>query len=172
MTLRDVQSVHAPDVTKIDIVGHVKLKEMLNVGRGAFSAGGSQIGLLMPNGTFYTFTGSPKRPDESQEVYEARRDTEIQTTYDALKGPTDGSSHPMAAGRVIVRDANGSEVGPPPGLLINYQNTVSKWNAYLESIASSTVETVPIFSIDLNQFTSGYNRVKILTYGERISREP
>ena len=127
----------------------------------------------LPNGTFYPFT-VPKNAGESQTDYETRRAQIIAATYEALKGPTDGSPHPMANGRVIVRDANGNEV--PEGSLssgtgLTFQEMRAGWNAYLESVKKGEVETIPIFSIDLNRFTSGYNRVKILTYGERISAD-
>lgn len=61
MTLRDVQSIHAPDVTKIDIVGHVQLQEMFEVGRGELNLGQNQIGLQLPNGTFFHRSQEPRR---------------------------------------------------------------------------------------------------------------
>ena len=169
MTLRDVQSVHAPDVTKIDIVGHVKLQKMFEGGYGNEDSNGNQIG-LRANGKFYPFTVS-KNPGETQAAYEERRDPIIAASYEALKGPTDGSPHPMANGAVIVIDSNGNEIIVPDKMFSAYGKAIRDWTAYLESVAKKEVEIVPIFSIDLNRFTSGYNRVKILTYGERVSEK-
>lgn len=80
----------------------------------------------------------------------------------------------MADGRVIVRDVNGNEVPETEmqrSIKVSWQSMGNQWRDYLETVVNGTVETVPIFSIDLNRFTSGYNRVKILTYGERVSNQ-
>jgi hypothetical protein len=137
----------------------VELKEMLSGGMGTDDQSGSQIGLLMPDGTFYTFTGdSSLSPTE--------RGAQIQETYTALKGPTDSSPHPMAAGRVVVFK-NGQEV-PEGELSYSSRRTrdlmASEWSGYLETVRAGQVVTVPIFSIDINRFASGSSRIKILTY--------
>ena len=159
MRLRDVQAVHAPEATAVDIVGHVELKEMLSGGQGNDDGSGSQVGLLLPDGTFYTFTGDPN-------ASEADRDAQIQATYTALKGPTDGSPHPMTDGRVVIW-RNGQEVPQKEAKYsakIEREEMAKKWSSYLESVKAKKVVTVPIFSIDLNRFASGSSRIKILTY--------
>jgi hypothetical protein len=154
-----VEAIRAPEATAVDIVGHVELKEMLSVGFGSRDSSGSQIGLLLPDGTFYTFTGDPS-------LSPAEREAQIAATYTALKGPTDGSAHPMAAGRVVVFK-NGQEV---PEAQVNYSARIvqremaDKWASYLETVRKKEVVTVPIFSIDINRFASGSSRIKILTY--------
>lgn len=160
MRLRDVQAVHAPEATAVDIVGHVELKEMLQTSLGSRDLRGNQIGLLLPDGSFYTFTGdSSLSPTE--------REAQIQATYSALKGPTDGSAHPMAAGRVVMRGSDGTEVPDeniPGGLRLTFGEMKTKWSEYLETVKAGQVKTVPIFTIDLNRFASGSSRIKILTY--------
>ena len=64
LQLEDVRAVYTPEATKVNIVVHVELKDMLNVGRGS----DSNIGLLAPNGTFYTFTGDPSSSDAEREA--------------------------------------------------------------------------------------------------------
>jgi hypothetical protein len=156
MRLRDVEAIHAPEATAVDIVGHVELKEMLSVGFGGRDKNGPQIGLLLPDGTFYTFTGDPS-------LSPAEREAQIAETYNALKGPTDGSPHPMANGRVVTWK-DGNEVKPPASLLRSYEDAQKKWEAYIQSVDAGRVETVAIFSIDINRFASGSSRIKILTY--------
>ena len=159
MRLRDVQAVHAPEATAVDIVGHVELKEMLSGGLGGRDTSGTQVGLLLPDGTFYTFTGDPS-------ATEAEKAVQVQATYTALKGPTDGSTHPMADGRVVIwRDGGEApEAGLPLALKRTRDTMKAKWSAYLETVRRKEVVTVPIFSIDLNRFASGSSRIKILTY--------
>ena len=41
---------------------------------------------------------------------------------------------------------------------------VQSTHGSLESFADEKVAVIPIFSIDLNRFTSGASRVRILTY--------
>lgn len=156
MVLDNVTTVQAPDASKMDIVVHVELKETLLVGLG--SIGGSQIGLLH-NGNFYTFTGDPSSTPDEQEAQK-------QATYQALLG-VQGEAHPRAAGEVVLRTAGGDFQGVDDlsgsarTTLFNFQ---SNWNNYTNKLKKSEVKEVDIFHIDLNRFTSGSSRVRILTY--------
>jgi hypothetical protein len=164
MRLRDVEAIHAPEATAVDIVGHVELKEMLSGGQELRATDSTEIGLLLPNGTFHTFTGNLGSS-------EAERTAQVQEAYNALKGPTDGSPHPMSDGRVVIKDASGIYHDDPravPGLPTSLRRFFGRakdgWSEYVESVQQNRVEVVPIFSIDINRFASGSSRIKILTY--------
>ena len=160
MTLDNVKFVHAPDANKLDIVVHVELQEVLLGGGGSDDLRGNEVGLLH-NGTFYTFTGEP---NASQAVKQAQ----VQATYQALLG-VQGEEHPMSDGEVVVLTPGGEYLSVEDSSLPfsikqtgrTYRNN---WNSYTEKIKKSEVEEVEIFRIDLNRFTSGSSRTKILYY--------
>ena len=156
MILDNVKFVHAPDANKLDIVVHVELQDTLQGGIG--SIGGSQIGLLH-EGTFYTFTGDPN-------ASQAEKEAQIQATYQALLG-VQGETHPMAEGQVMLKRSDGTYqgvsqlTGASKQMLKEYNN---KWTNYVDKLKVSEVKEVEIFRVDLNRFTSGSSRTKILYY--------
>ena len=159
MTLENVTTVHAPDANKMDIVIHVELQDVLQGGLGLDGSSGSQIGLLH-TGTFYTFTGDPN-------ASQAEREAQIQATYQALLG-IQGETHPMVDGRVVLRAADGSYEEDPNSVPQSISRTMKKmianWDNYTTKLETSEVKEVEIFRIDLNRFTSGSSRAKILYY--------
>ena len=160
MSIRDVHVTHAQDATAMEIKVHVELKEVLQVGQGALSgsSSGSQIGLLH-NGTFYTFTGDPGLPED-------QRKAQVQETYQALLG-VQGEAHPMADGQVMLRTVNGEYKGVDDlngSTEISVRMLQGNWDNYVSKLNSGTVTEIKIFEIDLNRFTSGSSRIKVLVY--------
>lgn len=159
MSIRDVHVTHAQDAAAMEIKIHVELQNVFTRGQGSGdNIGQSQIGLLH-NGTFYTFMGDPSATP-------AEKEAQIQATYQALLG-TQGEEHPMADGEVVLRTAtgqyqDGSQIGV--SAQASFRRFQGNWNNYTAKLASSGVEEYVIFGIDLNRFTSGSSRIKVLTY--------
>ena len=153
MTLENVTTVHAPDANKMDIVVHVELQDVFLRGQGQQNIG------LLHNGTFYTFTGEPT-------ASAAEKETQIQASYQALLG-VQGETHPMADGEVVLRTAGGEyqHIGELSGSArVSAESCLLNWNNYTEKLEKNEVKEVEIFRIDLNRFTSGSSRAKILYY--------
>lgn len=158
MTIRDVHAIHAKDTSSMEIKIHVELKETLQGGFGERLSGGSQIGLLH-NGTFYTFTGDPA-------LSEAEQRAQVQETYRALLG-VQGQPHPLAGGEIVLRTADGEYLdssGLTPSQYAAFERFRLGWEGYTDKLEGGGVEEYAIFEIDLNRFTSGSSRIKILTY--------
>lgn len=158
LQLEDVRAVYTPEATEMNIVVHVELQEMLDTGFGRRD--GANIGLLVPNGTFYTFTGDPSLSDAEQEA-------QLQRTYRELQG-VQGQEHPLKDGQVVVRNEDGTYITDPAQLSrverMSFNDKVDDWKEYTELLERSQVQEYKIFEIDLNRFSSSSSRLKIVTY--------
>ena len=159
LQLEDVRAVYTPEATEMNIVVHVELKAMLDVGEGSRDGDG-EIGLLAPNGTFYSFTGGPNLTDDEREAHKQR-------IYRELQG-VQGQEHPLKDGQVVLRKADGTYVSDPGQMSgSNWRllgTMTGDWNDYTDLLERSQVQEYKIFEIDLNRFSSGSSRLKIVTY--------
>lgn len=145
MKLRDVHAVQVPEANEMDLTVHVELRKVIPKGQfGSVLDDGYDIG-VMKGAQFHSLTE--------------------EDSFQALRG-TPGSTHPLTGGKVVLIDPTGNPVRVEE-LDVKHQiglhESQRAWDTYLDSIASNTVTEVSIFNIDLNRFTSGSSRLKILT---------
>ena len=79
-----------------------------------------------------------------------------------------GQEHPLKAGQVVVRKPDGTYVTDPAQLASAPRrilgNLTGQWDDYTRKLEASQVQEYKIFEIDLNRFSSGSSRLKIVTY--------